>query len=185
MAPEAGARNTLRVLECAGPGQGPGGGGRGRADGPARPVCVRIHGDDGLGNCGLPGRAGGAGLSAPEQILRLGRERPGELTLVAVGPLTNLAIALLLEPSLPGRLREVVMMGGASIIPGNVTSHAEANIWHDPEAAELVLRGAVAGHAGAAGRDAPDGRGRRLAGPAGRRGQRHGPVRRAGSWSST
>lgn len=65
--------------------------------------------------------------------------RSGEAELVAVGPLTNLAIALLLEPALPRLFREVVVMGGAFAHQGNITSHAEANIWHDPEAADLVL----------------------------------------------
>ena len=140
VAPDVGARNALRVLECAGLDGVP------VAVGAARPMAQPvgyahgIHGDDGLGNSGLPEPRGQvADVSAPEQILRLGRERPGELTLLAVGPLTNLAIALLLDPELPARFRGVVIMGGALDHPGNITSHAEANIWHDPEAAELVL----------------------------------------------
>ena len=140
VAPDVGARNTLRVLECAGLDRVP------VAVGAARPMAqpvgyaYGIHGDDGLGNSGLPAPRGQvADVSAPEQILRLGRERPGELTLLAIGPLTNLAIALLLDPELPARFRGVVIMGGALDHPGNITSHAEANIWHDPEAAELVL----------------------------------------------
>ena len=51
----------------------------------------------------------------------------------------NLAIALILEPGLPELFRDVVVMGGAFHHQGNITSHAEANVWHDPEAAELVL----------------------------------------------
>lgn len=140
VAPDVGARNTLRVLEAAGLDGVP------VAVGAARPLAQAVayahgvHGDDGLGNSGLPEPRGKlAQVSAPEQILRLSRERPGELTLLAIGPLTNLAIALLLDPDLPGRFREVVIMGGALDHPGNITSHAEANIWHDPEAAELVL----------------------------------------------
>lgn len=140
VAPDVGARNALRVLECAGLDGMP------VAVGAARPMAQPVeyahgvHGDDGLGNSGLPEPRGRvADVSAPEQILRLAHSRPGELTLLAVGPLTNLAIALLLDPELPGRFREVVIMGGALDHPGNITSHAEANIWHDPEAAELVL----------------------------------------------
>jgi purine nucleosidase len=140
VAPDVGARNALRVLECAGLDGVP------VALGAARPMAQPVgyahgvHGDDGMGNSGLPEPRGRlAGVSAPEQILRLARERPGELTLLAIGPLTNLGIALLLDPELPARLREVVIMGGALDHPGNITSHAEANIWHDPEAAELVL----------------------------------------------
>jgi purine nucleosidase len=140
VAPDVGALNTLRVLELAGlPGVPV-------AVGAARPMAQDVHfahdwhGTDGLGDTGLPEPLGRpAGVSAPEQIVRLARAHPGELTLLAVGPLTNLGIALLLEPSLAGLFREVVVMGGALDHQGNVTSHAEANIWHDPEAAELVL----------------------------------------------
>ncbi|GAA0331476.1 nucleoside hydrolase [Actinoallomurus spadix] len=140
VAPEAGALNTLRVLERAGlPGVPV-------AVGAVRPMAQAVeyasdwHGKDGLGDTDLPAPAGRPiETTAPEQIIRLGRERPGELTLLAVGPLTNLAIALLLEPSLPTMFREVVVMGGAFDHQGNITSHAEANIWHDPEAAELVF----------------------------------------------
>jgi purine nucleosidase len=116
------------------------------AVGAARPMAQPVayasewHGGDGLGETHLPEPAGRpAEISAPDQIVRLARAHPGELTLLAIGPLTNLGIALLLEPALPGLLREVVVMGGAFDHPGNITSHAEANIWHDPEAAELVL----------------------------------------------
>jgi purine nucleosidase len=140
VAADVAALNTLRVLEHAGLPDVP------VAIGAARPMvgeaiyAPEYHGGDGLGDTGLPEPAGRpvAG-SAPDQLIRLARERPGELTLLAVGPLTNLGIALLLEPELPVLLRQVVIMGGALDHPGNVTSHAEANVWHDPEAAELVL----------------------------------------------
>jgi purine nucleosidase len=140
VAPDVGARNTLHVLERAGLAGVP------VAVGAVAPMAQPakyahdFHGADGLGDAGRGDPAGAlADVSAPEQIIRLARARPGELSLVAVGPLTNLGIALLLEPALPGLLREVVVMGGAFDHPGNVTSHAEANIWHDPEAAELVF----------------------------------------------
>ncbi len=140
VAPDAGALNTLRVLERAGLTGVP------VAVGTARPLAQDVHyahawhGTDGLGETHLPEPAGRpAEISAPEQIVRLARTQPGELTLLAIGPLTNLAVALLLEPALPELFRDVVVMGGAFHHQGNVTSHAEANIWHDPEAAELVL----------------------------------------------
>jgi purine nucleosidase len=140
VAADTGALNTLRVLECAGLDGIPVAVGAGRPMVGAASFAHEWHGRDGLGDTGLPAPAGApAELSAPEQIIRLARQRPGELTLLAVGPLTNLGIALLLEPALPGLFREVVIMGGALDHPGNVTAHAEANIWHDPEAAELVL----------------------------------------------
>jgi purine nucleosidase len=99
-----------------------------------------VHGDDGLGNT-VTGAAPGAdtGESAPEQIVRLAREEPGAYDLLATGPLTNLAIALILEPELPKLIRSVVVMGGAADASGNMSPLAEANIWHDPEAAKLVF----------------------------------------------
>lgn len=137
---ELGAKNTLRVLEIAG-----------RTDIPVRVGAARplaqplmtsqdVHGQDGLGNTWLPeARTAVMPGSAAEQIVELARSRPGEFTLVAVGPLTNLALALMIEPDLPRLLPEVVVMGGAVRPPGNVTAMAEANTWHDPEAAALVV----------------------------------------------
>jgi purine nucleosidase len=135
-----GARNTLRVLEIAGCDSVP------VCVGAARPLAQplmtaeNVHGRDGLGNTNQPDpqRALAPG-SAAEQIVRLARQRPGEFTLVAIGPLTNLAVALLLDPELPSLVEDVVIMGGAVEVPGNVTPYAEANIWHDPEAAQLVI----------------------------------------------
>ena len=62
------------------------------------------------------------------------------MTLVATGPLTNIAAALLREPALPRLLGRLVLMGGAYRDGGNVTPAAEFNIWHDPEAARIVFR---------------------------------------------
>jgi len=99
-----------------------------------------IHGKDGQGDTFLPPAAqNAAGESAADQIVRLAHERLGELTLVAVGPLTNLAIALARDPSIAVAYKQVVIMGGAFQVPGNVTATGEANIWHDPEAAQIVL----------------------------------------------
>jgi purine nucleosidase len=140
VAPDTGALNTLRILELTGIGNVP------VAVGAARPMAQDVHyawefhGADGLGETRMPAPRGGpVDASAPEQIVRLARAHPGELTLVAIGPLTNLGVALLLEPRLPELIREVVIMGGAFAHPGNITTHAEANIWHDPEAADLVF----------------------------------------------
>ncbi|MDI3270637.1 MAG: nucleoside hydrolase, partial [Bacillota bacterium] len=99
-----------------------------------------VHGEDGLGGTHLsPGSLAPLGEPAALFIARMARLHPGELTLVATGPLTNLALALLLEPELPRLLRRVVVMGGAVTVPGNVTPLAEANIFNDPEAAHRVL----------------------------------------------
>jgi purine nucleosidase len=140
VAPETGALNTLRVLERVGLTDVP------VAVGAVRPMAqpvhlaADVHGSDGLGGLGLPEPSGRpVSHSAAEQLVRLARAHPGELTLLAIGPLTNVAIALLLEPSLPRLISQVVIMGGAFDHHGNITGHAEANIWHDPEAADLVL----------------------------------------------
>jgi inosine-uridine nucleoside N-ribohydrolase len=75
-------------------------------------------------------------------MIRLAWSRPGEITLVCVGPLTNLAIALNVEPALPEMVAGLVIMGGAFHVPGNITDHAEFNIYCDPEAAAQVFAAA-------------------------------------------
>jgi inosine-uridine nucleoside N-ribohydrolase len=77
--------------------------------------------------------------SSAQFIVDMARQHPGEITVVAVGPLGNLAQALLIEPALPSLLRKVVIMGGAVLEPGNVSPVAEANIWNDPHAADAVF----------------------------------------------
>ena len=100
-----------------------------------------IHGADGLGN--LPERVSTHNTvdprSAAQFIVDMARAHPGEITLVAVGPLGNLAAALALEPALPQLLQEVILMGGAVLEPGNVSPVAEANIWNDPHSADRVF----------------------------------------------
>lgn len=96
-----------------------------------------VHGRDGMGDSSFP-RA----LQRPEAehavdaILRLVDERPGELTILAQGPLTNLAAAVARDPSLPTRVRHLWVMGGGL---GNITPAAEYNFFVDPEAAKIVL----------------------------------------------
>ncbi|SFS70637.1 nucleoside hydrolase [Halostagnicola kamekurae] len=75
-------------------------------------------------------------------IVEKAREYDGELTLAAIGPLTNVALALAIEPDLPDLLDELIVMGGAAFVPGNVTPLAEANFRSDPEAAARVVRDA-------------------------------------------
>jgi inosine-uridine nucleoside N-ribohydrolase len=105
---------------------------------------VHVHGDNGLGDIDLSGFPGGQpdpGL-AHERIVDLIRAHPGQVTLLAVGPLTNLALALRAAPDIAGLVDQVVVMGGAfgeGGRHGNVTPFAEANIHNDPEAAAAVL----------------------------------------------
>ena len=98
------------------------------------------HGTNGLGDAQLPEVEAPLGLDrGPAAIIRLAKQRPGEIVLVATGPLTNVAIALNVLPELPSLLKRFVVMGGSYRNPGNVTPHAEFNIWADPEAAQQVF----------------------------------------------
>jgi|tagenome__1003787_1003787.scaffolds.fasta_scaffold20837708_2 purine nucleosidase len=97
-----------------------------------------VHGNDGMGDIGLPlhGREPAPG-DAVDVLERLIRERPGEYTLVTLGPLTN--VAALLERGVAELLRDVVIMGGTSDDVGNVTPYAEYNIYADPASARTVF----------------------------------------------
>jgi len=126
----------------------------GRADVPVAAGAVRplirplhiapaFHGERGMGDLDVADwdvpRAPLAEASAAEFIARAARERPGAVTLIATGPLTNVALALAMDRSLAGRLAEIVIMGGALSVPGNASPIAEANFHNDPEAARIVL----------------------------------------------
>jgi purine nucleosidase len=133
-------RNTLGVLAAAGADDLP------VAAGAVRPLVRRLttatffHGPDGIGGVPLPARERGVETEpAPAWLCRLAREHAGALDLVAVGPLTNVALACRLDPEFPLRLRRLVVMGGAATVAGNVTPAAEANFYNDPEAAQVVF----------------------------------------------
>ena len=102
-----------------------------------------VHGHDGLGDVGFPEpKAAVTNEHAALALLRLTREYPGELTLVALAPLTNLALALRIDPSLPDRVKRLIVMGGAVTGHGNTGRvPAEFNIGFDPEAAHVVFEG--------------------------------------------
>jgi purine nucleosidase len=106
--------------------------------------ALSYHGSDGLGNCNLPPpKLPLHPAKAWDFLARLVWDAPGEVTLVATGPLANVAYAFELHPELPGLLARLVLMGGAySLTPygtGNRTPYAEFNIWEDPEAAHIVF----------------------------------------------
>jgi purine nucleosidase len=141
---ELGARNTLDVLALAG-----------RADVPVAvgahdPIggvfpggAPGVHGANGIGDVDLPrSEAVPTGETAAAMLSRLAREHAGRLHVLAVGPLTNLALALEQDPELPALVAGVTVMGGAALVPGNVTAVAEANIHNDVLAAARVLEAA-------------------------------------------
>lgn len=135
--------NTLKVLDFLGGSEVPVY--RGASRPIARPLVMAdyFHGKDGLGESQLPGSDRQPGdLRGPAAMIRYATERPGDITLVCVGPLTNLAIALNVEPRLPEMVAGVVVMGGAYHVPGNVKPWAEFNIYCDPEAADQVFAAA-------------------------------------------
>ena len=99
------------------------------------------HGPQGLGYAELPPPSRPlSDRHAVDLILDEARRRPGEITLVTLGPLTNLALAVLREPRLPGLLRGYALMGGAFGVTGNTTGSSEWNIHCDPDAAKIVFR---------------------------------------------
>ena len=136
---EQGLENALKLVSLAG-----------RCDvlvakGASHPLVQKLvtaeffHGPTGLGNVELPEPACQADASfAPDLIIKLVHLYPYEITLIPVGPLTNIALALRKDPSVVPLVKEVVLMGG-SITGGNVTAAAEANIHNDPEAARAVF----------------------------------------------
>jgi len=99
-----------------------------------------FHGEDGLGDSNYPPSSRQVSDEhAVNALIRLANESPGELTLAAIGPLTNLALATRLDPALPEKYERLVVMGGAIRGAGNVTTAAEFNAYADPEAAAIVF----------------------------------------------
>jgi purine nucleosidase len=136
-----GARNTLDLLQLAGNAHIP------VALGAHDPLAGSfgggapwVHGENGIGEVALEAATASlAPETAAEMLVRLARAHAGALKVLAIGPLTNIAEALRLEPSLPSLVESITVMGGAALAPGNITPVAEANIHNDPEAAALVL----------------------------------------------
>jgi purine nucleosidase len=115
--------------------------------GAAKPLRIKrepppdfVHGQDGLGNTGQAApKSPPLGKSAAQFLVDSAKADPGQITIVAVGRLTNLAQAIKLDSNLTRNVKEVVLMGGALHVPGNVSPVAEANISGDPDAADIVL----------------------------------------------
>lgn len=133
--------NALRLLEIAGRTDIP------VAKGAANPLAgtydnppTFIHGDDGQGNVHLPPPStADITQSSAQFIIEQVMAAPNEITLVPIGPLTNIALALRLEPRIVQNVKQVVLMGGNALVPGNASPAAEANIHDDPEAADVVF----------------------------------------------
>jgi inosine-uridine nucleoside N-ribohydrolase len=105
---------------------------------------LKVHGDDGLGDSGLATSVGEGAKSQPawKHICQTVRANPGQVTLLAIGPLTNLALALRHDPDIAELVDQVVVMGGAFGTKGrrgNIRPHAEANFFYDALAAQEVL----------------------------------------------
>jgi purine nucleosidase len=135
-----GMDNTLRMLSLANRCDIP------IAAGAQHPLFQKLttaeffHGQNGLGNVALPpSKCQADPRWAPDLIIQMVHANPHEITLVPVGPLTNIALAIEKDPSIVPLVKEVVIMGG-SISGGNVTGAAEANIHNDPEAAQIVFQ---------------------------------------------
>lgn len=139
---EQGTANLLRLLDLRRPSPAPIVA-AGVAQPLARPLLTarRYHGDDGLGDLPdwLPIAPAPGGTGAVELLVSLARRLRERLTLVAIGPLTNVALALLADRHEMQRIGRVVVMGGAVDVPGNVTPTAEFNFHVDPDAAAHVL----------------------------------------------
>ena len=134
-------RNALALLELAGRMDIPVARG---CDGPLLVKYVDaadVHGSNGLGGIELPHpKSQPVVQHAVDLIIEKVMDAPGEITLVAIGPLTNIALAFRREPRIAQSVREVVIMGGALRVPGNVTPIAEFNIFCDPHAAHIVFQ---------------------------------------------
>lgn len=99
-----------------------------------------VHGIDGFGGANFPRAAQRPETeNAVAALIRLINGNPGELTIIVQAPLTNLACAVAADRSIAGKVKNLVIMGGTNNAVGNVTAAAEANFWHDPEAAKIVL----------------------------------------------
>ncbi|CAG9317092.1 unnamed protein product [Blepharisma stoltei] len=107
--------------------------------------CASIHGVDGLNNYWSNPSRGAEDIPEPQSkhavqaIIDIANEHPGQVSIATIGPLTNLALAVCLDPALPTKFKRVLVMGAAVHGKGNITVSAEFNIWCDPEASHIVF----------------------------------------------
>ena len=140
---DQGVENALKLVELAGRTEIPVAGGEKY---PLRRKLITapiVHGRNGLGETELPSPAKTAeSRHAVDLIIDLVRAHPGQITLLPMGPLTNIARVLLKRPGIAEQIPEIILMGG-SIEGGNASPAAEANIYNDPEAAEIVFESGI------------------------------------------
>lgn len=99
-----------------------------------------VHGADGLGNQNFPPPKGKPiEISAAEFLVQQANLYPGQVTVVALGPCTNIALAIQLDPNFTKNVEQIIVLGGAFSVHGNVNPAAEANIFGDPDAADIVF----------------------------------------------
>ena len=107
-------------------------------------VAEETHGDTGLGHAVLPApKIKPVAINAANLIIDIVNANPGEITILCIGPVTNLALALLKEPSLRKKIKNVVSMAGTIHYPGNATPSSEYNVFCDPEAFDILLRSGI------------------------------------------
>jgi inosine-uridine nucleoside N-ribohydrolase len=107
-------------------------------------VAEETHGDTGLGHAVLPApKIKPVASNAANLIIDIVNANPGEITILCIGPVTNLALALLKEPSLRKKIKNVVSMAGTIHYPGNATPSSEYNVFCDPEAFDILLRSGI------------------------------------------
>ncbi|MGR3623369.1 nucleoside hydrolase [Pseudophaeobacter sp.] len=133
-------RNALRLLEAADLSLPVAHGAEAPLAMPPFSPSAQVHGEEGFGDIpaetprGLP-----VAEDAADFLIRMAREHKGELVLCPIGPLTNIALAIQRDPDFVTNVKRIVIMGGSLEEGGNITPHAEANIYHDPHAADVVF----------------------------------------------
>lgn len=138
---EIATRNSLSLCEIAGyPDVPVAEGSPGPLKGGIPRVADFVHGSDGLGHINLPPpRTKKIDKNAAEFLVEKVCEYPGEVSILALGPLTNLALAIKRDSSFASKVKKIVVLGGSFFALGNVNPAAEANIYNDPEAADVVF----------------------------------------------
>ena len=107
-------------------------------------IAEETHGDTGLGHAVLPEpQTKISGTNAANLIIEIVNANPGEITILCIGPVTNLALALLKDPSLRKKIKNVVSMAGSIHYPGNATPSSEYNVFCDPESYDILLRSGI------------------------------------------